>query len=57
MYREYLPPDNKSKGKINECKVIGILLLVAYQKLTKSVHKGMSDLNDPSAGMKIRIVF
>ncbi len=57
MNRKKFPPNNKSAGQMNESKVVASFLLVSHQKFAKSIHKGVSDFNDPAAGIEIRICF
>ena len=57
MNRKEFAPDNNSAGKMNKSKVIGSLLFKTNQEFTKAIEKRVCDLNNPTAGVEVRIAF
>ncbi len=55
MNRDEFAPDNNSAGKMNQGEVIGGFFLKTDKQFAEAVEKRVSDLNNPAAGMEIRI--
>ena len=57
MNRKELAPNDDGTSKMNESKIVVSLLFIAHEKFSKAVHMGMKYLDNPSAGLKVWILF
>ena len=57
MNRNQLAPNDNSTSKLNQSKIVVSLLFIAHEKFSKAVHMGMKYLDNPSAGLKVWILF
>lgn len=57
MNRNQLAPNDNSTSKLNQSKIVVSLLFIAHQKFSKAIHMRMKHLNNPSARLKVWILF
>lgn len=57
MNRKELAPNDDGTSKMNEGKIVVSLLFIAHEKFSKTVHVRMKQLDDPSARLKVWVLF
>ena len=57
MNRKELAPNDDGTSKMNESKIVVSLLFIAHEKFSKTVHVRMKQLDDPSARLKVWVLF
>ena len=57
MNRNQLAPNDNSTSKLNQSKIVVSLLFIAHQKFSKAIHVRMKHLDNPSARLKVWILF
>ena len=57
MNRKQLAPNDDSTSKMNQCKIVVSLLFISHQKFSKAIHVRMKHLDNPSARLKVWILF
>ena len=57
MNRNQFAPNDNSTSKMNQCKIVVSLLFISHQKFSKAIHVRMKHLDNPSARLKVRILF
>ena len=55
MNGDNFAPNDESAGELNKSQIVRGFLLKTHQEFAKAVNPGMAYLNDPSAGLEIRV--
>ncbi len=57
MNRDELAPNDNGTSKMNQSKIIVSFLFISHQKFSKAIHVRMKHLDNPSACLKVWILF